>query len=83
MAYLMHGCICERCHKEFDGYATRGGLNPDFCDKCQKKIDNTKKLAWLKQWRGKLTLKQRIEKIEEWIYDYKNHRHPSVHDIIG
>lgn len=51
----------------------------DYCDCCFPVIEERNKKRWLEDFRGTRTLEERIEQIEEWIYDnqYKLHNHPT------
>jgi hypothetical protein len=71
MALIYH-IICSVCGKAKDVLASANSyLN--ICNECQKKQDDIKRQAWLFE-RSRLSIEERIRKIEEWIYDYKPNR---------
>jgi hypothetical protein len=63
-------CNCGKKYREVLDNA--GRLIHRECDDCLNKRKNEAREKWLSNWRGDLTQKQRIEKIENWIYKQEN-----------
>jgi hypothetical protein len=68
MAYIRY-VKCRRCGKEDRSH------NGIYCTDCIPIINKQKKERWLEDFRGSKTLEQRIEQIEEWIYENENKIH--------
>lgn len=69
MAYL-HYVICDKCGKHFQT------VNDNYiCGECREIEENKKYKKYMIDIREGKTLEQRIEQIEEWIYENKNNFH--------
>jgi hypothetical protein len=76
---VIHHITCSVCGKAKDVSASASSY-PNTCNECQKKQDDIKRQTWLLE-RSRLSIEERIRKIEEWIYDYKPNRNNSF--IMG
>lgn len=70
--------FCKRCKKEFEGTD-----KDDYCNECAPIIAKEELKKFLVEWRGGLTADERINKIEEWIFHFRNHEHFGPHTPIG
>ena len=78
MVYLQQ-MSCWKCHKSFQSANGR----ERFCYECRSEKEKEEKDKWLFDLRDGKTCVERIEQIEEWMYEYQKHKHSSIHDIIG
>ncbi len=64
--------VCSICHEKFYWVRSNSNYSPPICSKCKSKEDGKKRLKYFKSIRKDKTLKQRIEAVEEWIYEHDN-----------
>jgi len=61
---------CMRCLRNFQPC----GQNDSYCTVCASIIEAEKEEKEYQEWRGSLTVEQRLEKVERWILKHrKNH----------
>jgi hypothetical protein len=81
MAYTIRK-TCKRCFEEFDGVES-ANIQNDFCGKCSPIVEQENKEKRLKEWRGDLSLEERVAKLEEYFLANQNHQHFGPNTIIG
>jgi len=57
--------ICDRCGKDFKGE----GRGPSTCETCRMKKATAERNIYFTNL-NRLTLEERIRRVEEWIYNY-------------
>ena len=62
--------ICTECGKPKTVWAGSGKEPPKICAGCTETIEKKKRARSLSALK-KLSVEERLEKIEAWIYDYK------------
>jgi len=72
MALQVNG-FCLKCEKTFSTLIGSGQITPSICPICER-IETDKKKEEYFATLEPLTLKQRLRKVEEWIYDYEPSR---------
>jgi hypothetical protein len=77
MAFF-HDRMCGKCKKVFSGTDKQ-----DYCPECNKIVRVENLENFLTDWRGNLTLEERVAKIEKWIFEFQDHSHFSSHTPIG
>jgi hypothetical protein len=85
---LLEDLVCKECGKPFKGVRTRN--YGELCTQCADAAEEKEKQRWLTEWRGGNDLEQRVEKIEEWLFEHsegeKGHYYPRgsiLDDQIG
>ena len=63
--------ICDDCGQKVSVDHPASECPPDICGECQKKANDTKRKLYLYELK-KLSLEERIAKIESALYDYEN-----------
>jgi len=67
---ICRNITCKCCCQEREVWTSASDQQPEICHQCAAiEADNKKKLALVEI--AKLTIEQRLARIEEWIYDYK------------
>jgi len=69
MAYTTLG-YCIKCKREFTTVVTSERPTPNICNNCQAEESEIEKEVYFIQL-NKLSLEERVRKIEEWIYSYQ------------
>ena len=70
---LLVGGICNKCKKPFEDLIGSGEATPNICPTCK----NDEKMKKDKEYFDELdnlTVKERIRRLEEWIYNHKQSR---------
>ena len=73
---------CEKCGKKFEGIQSVS-REDSFCRECTEILRKEAVSAFLEEWKGNLTLEERVSKIEEWIFQFKKHTHFTPFTPIG
>jgi len=60
--------MCSKCSTKFTAFNT--DMSPDVCSACKKTDDEVKEKAHFNEL-DKLTLEERIRKLEKWSYNHK------------
>ena len=61
--------ICSDCKKPANVWVGGGKEPPDICTVCEENVAMNRRSKYLSALQ-KLSVKQRLENIERWIYDY-------------
>jgi hypothetical protein len=69
---LNYHIICSVCGKAKDVMGSTNSY-PDICNSCEKTRKDTERKNQLDEL-AKLSVEDRIRKIEEWIHDYRPNR---------
>lgn len=62
--------LCELCDQKKEVWHPPSSFAPKICDDCKKKKADAKRAAYLDSL-AKLSVEERLSRIEKWIYDYK------------
>jgi hypothetical protein len=68
MAVLLR-IFCRKCKQSKERFAGSGQY-PTICSSCEKEEKAEAKAAYFAEL-DKLTLEERLRKVEEWIYEYR------------
>ena len=68
---FMRPCMCSKCNQSFTGVCASGGPLPTECNKCAFERENKKRTEYFDKL-DKLSIEERIRKIEEFIYVNSN-----------
>ena len=69
--------VCSVCKEErYVTYSARG-YPPSICSACKQKEEDSKRTSHLEKLKT-LPIEERIERIEQWIYDYKPPKGPTI-----
>ena len=68
---FMRPCVCSNCNQTFTGMCPSGGPQPTECNKCISERENKKRTEYFDEL-DKLSIEERIRKIEEFIYVNSN-----------
>ena len=68
---FMQPCMCSKCNQSFTGMCPSGGTSPTECDKCVSERENKERTEYFDKL-DKLSIEERIRKIEEFIYINSN-----------
>lgn len=67
---LLVNIVCQDCGHESDEVVAAGSVTPNVCSGCNSLAGARQRAMHLGGLKA-LTIEQRLERIEEWIYDYK------------